>query len=152
FFLSSGSRPRAGPREWPSVVGNFALENRQMAVSLTVPSGARADRFLRFGPFELDRERKELFRSGSRVKLQNKVLEALLVLLEVPGDIVTREELRNRLWPGDAPLNYDANVNNTVNKLRVTLGDSPDQPRFIETIPRKGYSFMAPVALAAASA
>ncbi|HKT47393.1 MAG TPA: winged helix-turn-helix domain-containing protein [Candidatus Acidoferrales bacterium] len=112
------------------------------------PSAASPDsprRFLRFAPFEIDLERRELFRGGVRVKLQNKVFEALEVLLEVPGEIVTREALRNRLWPGDATLNYDANVNTTVNKLRLALGDSSDEPQFIETIPRKGYSFIAPV-------
>jgi DNA-binding winged helix-turn-helix (wHTH) protein len=88
-------------------------------------------------------QRQELFREGSRVSLPHKVLEVLLILLEKPGDVVTREALRARLWPPDAQVNYDANVNTTVNKLRQALGDSTDQPTFVETIPRRGYCFIA---------
>lgn len=102
-------------------------------------------RYLRFGAFLLDVKREELFKDGSRVKLQGKVYQALLALLEKPGDILTREALRMRLWPADTHVNYDANVNTTVNKLRQVLGDSPDEPVFVDTIPRKGYSFVAKV-------
>jgi DNA-binding winged helix-turn-helix (wHTH) protein len=99
-------------------------------------------RFARFGSFDLDFGRQELFKDGSRVKLQGKVCEVLLILLESPGEVVTREALRARLWPNDAQVNYDANVNTTVNKLRQMLGDTPEKPIFVETIPRKGYSFV----------
>jgi DNA-binding winged helix-turn-helix (wHTH) protein len=102
-------------------------------------------RYLRFGAFLLDVKREELFKDGTRVKLQGKVYQALLALLEKPGDILTREALRMRLWPADTHVNYDANVNTTVNKLRQVLGDSPGQPVFVDTIPRKGYSFVAKV-------
>jgi DNA-binding winged helix-turn-helix (wHTH) protein len=102
-------------------------------------------RYLRFGAFLLDIKREELFKEGTRVKLQGKVYQALLALLEKPGDILTREALRMRLWPADTHVNYDANVNTTVNKLRQVLGDSPDEPVFVDTIPRKGYSFVAKV-------
>src|ERR1700674_3602869 len=102
-------------------------------------------RYLRFGIFHLDLQREELFKDGTRVKLQGKVYQALLALLEKPGEIVTREALRMRLWPADTFVNYDANVNTTVNKLRQVLGDSPDQPAFVDTIPRKGYSFVGKV-------
>jgi DNA-binding winged helix-turn-helix (wHTH) protein len=102
-------------------------------------------RYLRFGAFLLDVKREELFKDGARVKLQGKVYQALLALLEKPGDILTREALRMRLWPADTHVNYDANVNTTVNKLRQVLGDSPDEPVFVDTIPRKGYSFVAKV-------
>lgn len=102
-------------------------------------------RYLRFGAFLLDVKREELFKDGTRVKLQGKVYQALLALLEKPGDILTREALRTRLWPADTHVNYDANVNTTVNKLRQVLGDSPDAPVFVDTIPRKGYSFVATV-------
>ena len=100
-------------------------------------------RYVRFGSFHLDLRKEELLKDGVRVKLQGKVFQALLALLEKPGEIVTREELRMRLWPSDTHVNYDANVNTTVNKLRQVLGDSPDQPVFVDTIPRKGYSFVA---------
>ena len=104
-----------------------------------------ASRYVSFGTFLLDLQRLELYKDGARVKLQGKVCEALLALLEKPGDVVTREDLRLRLWPQDQQVNYDANVNTTVNKLRQVLGDSPEHPAFVETIPRKGYSFVAKV-------
>ena len=102
-------------------------------------------RYVRFGSFHLDLRKEELLKDGTRVKLQGKVCQALLALLEKPGEVVTREALRSRLWPSDTHVNYDANVNTTVNKLRQVLGDSPDQPIFVETIPRKGYSFVAKI-------
>ena len=75
-------------------------------------------RCLRFGVFQLDLQRKELWKDGLHIKVQGKVYQALVALLENPGEIVTREVLRARMWPRDADLNYDANVNTTVNKLR----------------------------------
>src|SRR6202035_4183820 len=100
------------------------------------PSGPR---FLRFGPFQVDQQRQEVTKNGSRLKLQGKVYQVLVALLDKLGEVVTREELRQRLWPADTHVNYDANVNTTVNKLRQVLGDSTDKPLYIETIPRKGY-------------
>src|SRR5271169_3549687 len=103
------------------------------------PSGPR---FVRFGPFQVDQHRQEVTKNGSRLKLQGKVYQVLITLLEKPGEVVTREELRIRLWPADTHVNYDANVNTTVNKLRQALGDSSDKPLYIETIPRKGYCLL----------
>jgi DNA-binding winged helix-turn-helix (wHTH) protein len=105
------------------------------------PSGPR---FVRFGPFQVDQQRQEVTKNGSRLKLQGKVYQVLVALLEKPGEVVTREELRQRLWPADTHVNYDANVNTTVNKLRQVLGDSTDKPLYIETIPRKGYCLVVP--------
>jgi DNA-binding winged helix-turn-helix (wHTH) protein len=105
------------------------------------PSGPR---FLRFGPFQVDQQRQEVTKNGSRLKLQGKVYQVLVALLDKPGEVVTREELRQRLWPADTHVNYDANVNTTVNKLRQVLGDSTDKPLYIETIPRKGYCLVVP--------
>jgi DNA-binding winged helix-turn-helix (wHTH) protein len=102
-------------------------------------------RYVCFGTFHLDLKKEELFKDGARLKLQGKVYQALLALLQKPGEIVTREELRTQLWPSDTHVNYDANVNTTVNKLRQILGDAPDQPAFVDTIPRKGYSFVGKV-------
>jgi DNA-binding winged helix-turn-helix (wHTH) protein len=99
-------------------------------------------RYIRFGPFQIDQQRQEVTRNGARLKLQGKVYQVLLTLLEKPGEVVTREELRMRLWPADTHVNYDANVNTTVNKLRQALGDSSDKPLYIETIPRKGYCLL----------
>lgn len=99
-------------------------------------------RYVHFGPFQIDQQRQEVTRNGARLKLQGKVYQVLLTLLEKPGEVVTREELRMRLWPADTHVNYDANVNTTVNKLRQALGDSSDKPLYIETIPRKGYCLL----------
>ena len=100
-------------------------------------------RYIRFGAFQIDQQREEVTQNGTRLKLQGKVYQVLLALLEKPGEVVTREELRQRLWPAEVQVNYDANVNTTVNKLRQTLGDSSDKPVYVETIPRKGYCFVA---------
>jgi DNA-binding winged helix-turn-helix (wHTH) protein len=105
---------------------------------------ATGSRYIRFGPFQLDQQRQELAKNGSRLKLQGKVYQVLVALVEKPGEVVTRDELRQRLWPADTHVNYDANVNTTVNKLRQVLGDSTDKPLYIETIPRKGYCLVAP--------
>lgn len=103
---------------------------------------ALRSRYIRFGPFQVDQQRQEVSKNGARLKLQGKVYQVLLALIEKQGEIVTREELRFRLWPADTHVNYDANVNTTVNKLRQALGDSSEKPLYIETIPRKGYSLV----------
>jgi len=82
----------------------------------------------------------------SRRKLPEQPFQVLVVLLEKPGEIVTREELRNRLWQGDTFVDFDRGLNNAVMRLREVLGDASDNPRFIETIPRRGCRFIAPVA------
>jgi DNA-binding winged helix-turn-helix (wHTH) protein len=102
-------------------------------------------RYLCFGQFQVDLRREELFKDGSRIHVPSKVYQVLLALLEKPGEIVTREDLRSRLWPSGTFVNYDANVNTSVNKLRLALGDSPDKPAFVETIPRQGYCFVGTV-------
>src|SRR5580765_4930705 len=99
-------------------------------------------RYVRFGPFQIDQQRQQVFRAGSRLRLQGKVYQVLIVLLQKQGEVVTREALKQALWPADTHVNYDANVNTTVNKLRQALGESTDKPLYIETIPRKGYSFI----------
>src|SRR5580692_2276960 len=99
-------------------------------------------RYIRFGPFQIDQQRQEVTKSGSRLRLQGKVYQVLLALVEKQGDVLTREELRLRLWPNETHVNYDANVNTTVNKLRQALGDSCDKPVYIETIPRRGYCLL----------
>ena len=104
-----------------------------------------ASRYLCFGGFQLDTQRELLFKDGSKVRLPGKVFQTLVALLEKPGEVVTREALREKLWPEGTFVNYDANVNTTVNKLRLVLGDSSDQPAYIETIPRLGYCFVGTV-------
>lgn len=103
---------------------------------------AQTQRYIRFGPFQIDQQRQQVYRNGSRLKLQGKVYQVLLALIAKAGQVVTREELKQALWPSDTHVNFDANVNTTVNKLRQILGDSTEKPVYIETIPRKGYSFL----------
>jgi len=99
-------------------------------------------RYVRFGPFHVDRQRQQVYRGSNKLRLQGKVYQVLLVLIHNQGEVVTREQLKRALWPADTHVNYDANVNTTVNKLRQALGESTDKPAYIETIPRRGYSFI----------
>lgn len=122
----------------PSEVMSMSEPDEPMIGPVLLSSG----RYIHFGPFRIDQQRQEVTRSGTRLKLQGKVYQTLLTLLEKPGEVVTREELRVRLWPADTHVNYDANVNTTVNKLRIALGDSSDKPLYVETIPRKGYCLL----------
>lgn len=100
---------------------------------------------LRFGLFELDTRAGQLRKNGARVRVAQQPLQVLALLLERPGDVVTREELRNRLWAEDVFVDFDHGLNKSVQKLRDALGDLADSPRYIETIPRVGYRFLAPV-------
>ena len=108
-------------------------------------SPAAVARIVRFGVFEVDLKACELRKQGLRLKLPEQPFQVLVVLLENPGEIITREELRNRLWPGDTFVDFDHGLNNAVMRLREVLGDSSENPRFVETIPRRGYRFIAPV-------
>jgi TolB-like protein/DNA-binding winged helix-turn-helix (wHTH) protein/Tfp pilus assembly protein PilF len=100
---------------------------------------------IRSGVFEIDLKAFELRKHGLRLKLAEQPFQILAILLEKPGDVVTRDELRERLWPGDTFVDFDHGVNNAVMRLREALGDSPGSPRFIETVPRRGYRFIAPM-------
>jgi TolB-like protein/DNA-binding winged helix-turn-helix (wHTH) protein/Tfp pilus assembly protein PilF len=102
-------------------------------------------RVVRFGVFELDRRSGELRRDGVRVRLQEQPLRVLDALLAEAGQPVTREALRERLWPGDTFVDFDNGLNRAINRLRAALGDEADNPRFIETLERRGYRFIAPV-------
>ena len=100
---------------------------------------------VRFGLFELDLRSRELRRQGIRIKLQEQPLQVLEVLLERPGDVVTREDLRQRVWSADTFVDFEGGLYNAIKKLREALGDTADTPRFVETVPRRGYRFIAPV-------
>ena len=108
------------------------------------PLSARS-RLVRFGVYELDVRSGELWKAGVRVTLQDQPLKLLQCLLERPGELVTRDELRGRLWPGDTFVDFEQGVNAAVKRLREALADSADAPRFIQTLPRRGYRFIAPV-------
>jgi len=104
----------------------------------------------RFGVFEVDFARGELRKHGMRLKLQEKPFQILLVLLERPGEIVTREELRAKVWGPSTYLDFERSLNIAINKLRAVLGDESQNPRYIETVPRHGYRFIAPFTTSAA--
>ncbi len=122
-----------------------------MTAEPRVPSDDRgleassASEILRFGIFELDRRSGELRRQGRRVALGDKPFQLLSALLERPGEVVLREELQSRLWPPGVHVDFDRNLNTAATNLRSALGDSASSPRFIETLPKRGYRFIAPV-------
>ena len=99
----------------------------------------------RFGRFELDLRAGELRRNGLKVKLQEQPFQVLAELVERPGQVVTREELRNRLWPANTYVDFDHSLNAAIRRLRDALGDSAENPTFVETVARRGYRFLAPV-------
>jgi DNA-binding winged helix-turn-helix (wHTH) protein len=108
-------------------------------------TGEETKSFFRFGVFEVDLSAGELRRQGLRIRLQNQPFQILAMLVQRPGDIVTREELRDRIWPAEVFVDYDKSLSKAVNKVREALGDSPDNSRFIETLARRGYRFLVPV-------
>src|SRR5215470_18531076 len=118
---------------------NLRVEAVRMSVNKT------SSTLLSFGVFEADLRAGELRKQGKRVKLQEQPFQVLVVLLQRPGEVVTREELRNHNWPPDTFVDFGNSLNTAINKLREALGDSADNPRFIETLPRRGYRFIAPV-------
>ncbi len=103
----------------------------------------------RFGIFEADSGNYTLTRGGARIKIQEQPFRLLLLLLERPGEIVSREELRQRLWPEGTYVDFDGSLNVLLKRLRATIGDDPENPRFVETVPRRGYRFIAPVSIVA---
>ncbi len=106
-----------------------------------------SDRLFRFGAFEVNEAAGDLRKSGVRIKLHAQPFQILLKLLERPHELVTREEMRRRLWDEDTFVDFDHGLNTAINKLREALGDLASQPRYIETVPGKGYRFLAPVTL-----
>jgi DNA-binding winged helix-turn-helix (wHTH) protein len=108
-----------------------------------MPSTPREIR--RFGPFELDIDAAELRREGRRVKLQPQPFRLLLLLTSRPGSLITRDEIRNDLWPEGTFVAFDQAVNFAIKQIRDAIGDSADRPMYLETVPRQGYRFVAPV-------
>ena len=111
-----------------------------------MPSPQTGRRF-RFGVFEADTSTGELRKSGIRVRLQDQPFQVLVLMLERPGEILTREDLRQKLWPDGTFVDFDHSLNSIINKLRDVLGDSATNPRFIETLARRGYRFVTPVSV-----
>ncbi len=110
-----------------------------------MPTPARSASSIRFGDFELQLDAGELRRGGNRVSLPEQPLRLLEVLIAHPGVVVSREQLRERLWAADTFVDFEHGLNAAVKRLRDALGDSADQPQFIETVPKRGYRFIAPI-------
>src|SRR5262249_29482964 len=104
-----------------------------------------APRRYRFGPFELDVRTGELRKHGIRIRVRQQTLQILHMLLEHPGEVVLRDEIRRKLWPDNTVVEFDHSINAAVQKLRDVLGDSADDPRYIETLTRRGYRFLGSV-------
>src|SRR4026209_1292222 len=100
---------------------------------------------VRFGVFEADLRSGELRKNGVKVRLSGQPFEVLSTMLERPGEVITREELQKRLWPDGTFVDFDHSLYNAINKIREALGDSAESPRFVETLARRGYRFIAPV-------
>src|SRR5215472_584566 len=116
-----------------------------------MPTPSSSTNRVQFGVFELDLQRVELRKNGVKVKLQDQPLKVLQVLLQNPGQIVSREELRQQVWPANTFVEFDQGLYSAMARLRDALGDSSDSPRFIETVARRGYRFIAPVTAPAAA-
>src|SRR5690242_10952221 len=110
-----------------------------------MPAPTSVSEVFQFGLFELDVQQAELRKRGVRVKLQDQPLKVLQLLLENRGEIVTREQLRTNIWPANTFVEFDHGLYSAMARLREALGDSSDNPRFIETVARRGYRFIAPV-------
>src|SRR6516165_11047545 len=127
------------------MAGKSARVRNSEFVENTNGAEAQEVRVRRFGVFELDLRAGELRRSGLKVKLQEQPFQVLSLLLEEPGEVVTRDDLRQRLWPADTFVDFDHSLNAAIKRLRDALGDSAENPTFVETVARRGYRFLAPV-------
>src|ERR1700745_767648 len=105
----------------------------------------RSAQIVRFGVFEADLQTRELHKNGVKVPLQGRPFQVCAILLEHSGELVTREELRQLVWPEDTFVDFDHALNTAITKIRIALGDDADNPRFVETLPRRGYRFIGPV-------
>jgi DNA-binding winged helix-turn-helix (wHTH) protein len=107
-----------------------------------MPRPARSANVVRFDVFEVDLRAEELYKAGRKIKLQVQPFHVLLILLERPGEVVTREEMQKRLWPADTFVDFDHSLNTAIKKLRQALCDDKKKPRFVETLPKRGYRFL----------
>jgi DNA-binding winged helix-turn-helix (wHTH) protein len=126
-------------------VRSFAARGEVLQCSKPSVQGEYTSNVIRFGIFEVDLRAGEVRRQGSKVKLQDQPFQVLAMLLERPGQVVTREELRDRIWPTGIFVDFDKSLSKAVNKIREALGDSPENSRFVETLPRRGYRFLVPI-------
>ena len=129
-------------RKLPGRLGSNAMVHY---ARLRMPDASPTAKIVRFGVFEADLVSGELRREGVKVRLQEQPFQVLAMLLERPGELVTREEMQKRLWPADTFVDFDHSLNTAVNKLREALSDAAANPRFVQTVARRGYRFIAPL-------
>src|SRR5713226_2755792 len=148
--MELGGRSRGGRGQERS--RSLTLSKKSRPIRGGKMSEARfAEAMVCFDVFQIDLRAGELCREGRRVKLQEQPFRVLFLLVERPGEVVTREELREKLWPADTFVDFDHGLNSAVARLREALRDSAENPRFIETIAKRGYRFIAPLRTAAMS-
>jgi TolB-like protein/DNA-binding winged helix-turn-helix (wHTH) protein len=136
--MQLASRTMASPPASRTVVLNSRVTQAPMAMAIPA---AR----VRFGVFEVDLRSGELHKHGIKIKLHDQPFQVLAIMLEHPGELVTREQLHQKLWPADTFVDFDVGLNSAIKRLREALGDSAESPRFVETLPRRGYRLIAPV-------
>lgn len=124
---------------------NVSAKLRTLDEAKVTVMSSNASRMIQFGVFEVDQQAGELRRNGARVKLQEQPFQILTLLLERPGEVISRDQLQRRLWPADTFVDFDHSLNAAVRRLRDALGDSAEHPRYVETVARRGYRFLAPV-------
>jgi TolB-like protein/Tfp pilus assembly protein PilF len=140
----------------PSCISDYPELTRARAAGLWTPPEKNIDMYvvdcehgsavrLRFGPFEVDTTDARLWKHGIAIPLREQVFQVLVALLEHPGEVVTRDELRRRIWEDSTTVDFDAGLNTAISRLRAALNDNPESVRFIETVPKRGYRFVAPV-------
>src|SRR5438477_5639925 len=127
-----------------SKLNRYSVVDWRRLRRVCVAEAVHSSQLVRFETFEVDLRTGELRKAGVNLKLAGQPFQVLAILLEQPGEVVTREELQKRLWP-DTFVDFDHNLNTAINKIREVLGDSAESPRFVETLPRRGYRFVAPV-------
>src|SRR5258707_2748919 len=127
----------------PPASRTVVLSSRATQAPMVTPIPAGR---VRFGGFEVDLRSGELHKQGIKIKLHDQPFQVLAALLEHPGELVTREHLHQKLWPADTFVDFDVGLNSAIKRLRDALGDSAEEPRYIETLPRRGYRFIAPLA------
>ena len=125
---------------WPSWYAHMLPPWSEVAIAVVHPA-----RFVRFGSFQLDLRTGELRRNGVKVRVPDQSIKVLALLVERPGEVVTREELNQKLWPNGTIVEFDTGINAAIKRLRQALEDSAQEPRFVETLPRRGYRFLVPV-------
>jgi DNA-binding winged helix-turn-helix (wHTH) protein len=135
--------------------GTFAVDSRYRGGTLSPKCGCPSVKqasgsveVIRFGVFEADPRTGELLKQGRRVGLQEQPFQVLAFLLARPGELVTRDELRSKLWPSDTFVDFEHGLNKAISKVREALGDDSGTPRYVETLPRRGYRFISPVTVA----